>query len=452
MQVVEKRRQTIINFIYFGIIIAVAALAMRYAVGICMPFIIAFLIAAILQKPKNFLVKKTPLKKGLASAICVLLSLVIIALVFSLIGARVFDEIKGFIDYLVQQFKDLETLVDKIEGWFSGVLASLPDFLEKALSESSEKFFSRLRESISGESGDLAQQITSGIAGKFSMSWISTPINGVISTARQLPNVFVAVIITIVSCCFFTSDFQNVMDFIKLQFPEERRKDLTRAKALMKDSLGKMGKAYLLIMFITFIEMSVGLTVLRLIGVFESNYIVLIAAATALIDIVPLLGTGTVIFPWALYCLIMRDFGMAIGLVVIYVVISVIRQVIEPKLVAGQLGLSPLVTITAMYLGLKLFGFIGMFALPILIIMLKLLNDEGIVNLWKSKEKEARIKAAQSAENAENANEADEPSQALSDADSDTAVPDEESKPGEQGKVNASYSDKSKRNKEITGG
>ena len=443
MQVVEKRRQTIINFIYFGIIIAIAVLALRYAMGICMPFIIAFLVAAVLQKPKNFLVRKTPLKKGAASAICVLLALVIIALVVSLIGARVFDEIKGFIDYLVQQFKDLETLIDKVEGWLSGIIASLPEFLEKSLAESSEKLFSKLREAVSGESAELTQQITSGIAGKFNMSWISTPISGVISTARQLPNVFVSVIITIVSCCFLTSDFDSVMGFIKLQFPEKRRNDLTRAKAILKDSLGKMGKAYLLIMFITFIEMGIGLTVLRLIGVFESNYIVLIAAATAIIDIVPLLGTGTVIFPWALYCLIMRDYGMAIGLVVIYVVISVIRQIIEPKLVAGQLGLSPIVTITAMYLGLKLFGFIGMFALPILIIMLKLLNDEGIVNLWKSKAKEEKMKAAQEAENSEAGGNADEAEQ----EPSDNSAAKTEENIGTQGEAKTSLADKLKRKK-----
>lgn len=442
MQVVEKRRQTIINVIYFGMIIAFAAVMLRYAVGICMPFIIAFVFAAILQKPKNFLVRKTPLKKGLASAICVLLALVLIALVFSLIGARVFDEIKGFIDYLVLQFKDLETLVDKVETWFSGVIASLPEFIEKSLAESSERFFTKLRESINGESAELTQQITSGIAGKFNMSWISTPLNGVISTARQLPNVFVAVIITIVSSCFLTSDFQRVMDFIKLQFPEKRRTDLTRAKAILKDSLGKMGKAYLIIMLITFVEMSVGLTVLRLIGVFESNYIVLIGAATAIIDIVPLLGTGTVIFPWALYCLIMKDYGMAIGLVIIYVVISVIRQVIEPKLVAGQLGLSPIVTITAMYLGLKLFGFIGMFALPLTIIVLKLLNDEGIVNLWKSKDKEEKMKAAVNEEGTEN------PPEEATKSDGDTAqVTVEEPKPEQKESGKVSLSDKIKKKK-----
>ena len=430
MQVVEKRRQTIINVIYFGMIIAAAALLMRYAVGICMPFIIAFLFAVVLQKPKNFLVRKTPLKKGLASAVCVLVALVLIALIISLIGVRVLDEIKGFIDYLILQFKDLEALVDKIEGWLSGIIASLPEFLEKSLTESSEKFFTKLREMISGESAELTQQITSGIAGRFNISWISTPINGVISTARQLPSIFVAVIITLVSSCFLTSDFDKVMNFIKLQFPEAKRKDLSRAKAILKDSLGKMGKAYLLIMFITFVEMSIGLTVLRLIGVFESNYIVLIAAATAIIDIVPLLGTGTVIFPWAVYCLIMKDFGMAIGLVVIYVAISVIRQIIEPKLVAGQLGLSPIVTITAMYLGLKLFGFIGMFALPLTIIVLKLLNDEGIVNLWKSKEKEEKQKAAEKAGSEEETKE----ETASSDAIADEAGKDNDSDKSESGK------------------
>ena len=75
---------------------------------------------------------------------------------------------------------------------------------------------------------------------------------------------------------------------------------------------------------------------------------------------------------------------MGIGLLVLYAVVTVIRQIVEPKLVAGQLGLPPFVTLIAMYLGLKIFGVLGVFVLPIIIIMLKLLNDEGIIELWKS--------------------------------------------------------------------
>lgn len=384
MKDVEKRKRTLINVAYFAMIIAIMMLVLRYAVGICLPFMIALVIAALLQKPKNFLVRKTPLKKGAASGICVLLSIVIIISLVVLIGVRVSSEIRGFIDYLMIQFQDLDKVVDNIENWILNLIGSMPEFLRKTLNENVSQLFVQIREYISGESDQLANQITSGIGGSFSLSWITTPINGVISTAKQLPSIFVSVIISLVACCFMTSEFPEIVSFVKMQFPEHRRKDLSRAKVILKSSLGKMAKAYAIIVFITFIEMSVGLTILRLIGVFDSSYIIIIAAATAIVDILPVLGTGTVIIPWALYSFIMGNIGMGIGLLVIYAAISVIRQIIEPKLVAGQLGLSPIVTIAALYFGLKLFGVVGMFALPLLIIMLKLLNDEGIIKLWKS--------------------------------------------------------------------
>ena len=75
---------------------------------------------------------------------------------------------------------------------------------------------------------------------------------------------------------------------------------------------------------------------------------------------------------------------MAIGIMVLYAFITVMRQFIEPKLVAGQLGLPPFITIIGMYIGVKLFGFIGLFAVPLTIIFIKLLNDEGIIHLWKT--------------------------------------------------------------------
>ncbi|MGN0468433.1 MAG: sporulation integral membrane protein YtvI [Acutalibacteraceae bacterium] len=384
MSEVEKRRKTLINIAYFAAILAIAFFIIRYALGVFLPFAIAFVAAAILQKPKNFIVRKTPVKKGLASAICVLLAIVIFVSLIVLIGFRVSEEIKGFIDYIALQLRDIEKVIDNIEAWLMNFISNLPEFLRKTLNENVTELFTKIRETVTGESNELATQITDGLSGKFSFSWITGPISGVISTASKLPSVFVAVIVSIVACCFMTSEFPEIMSFIKLQFPEKRRGDLSRARVLLQDSLGKMAKAYLLIMLITFIEMSVGLTVLRLIKVYDSNYIVIIAAVTAIVDIVPVLGTGTVLIPWAIYSLIIGNFGMGIGLIVIYAAISVIRQIIEPKLVAGQLGLSPIVTITAMYFGLKIFGVLGMFVVPVMVIMLKLLNDEGIVNLWKS--------------------------------------------------------------------
>ena len=112
-----------------------------------------------------------------------------------------------------------------------------------------------------------------------------------------------------------------------------------------------------------------------------SGYVFIISALTAVIDIVPVLGTGTVLIPWALYNFISGNYSLAIGLLVIYACITVIRQVIEPKLVATQLGLPAFLTIVSMFIGSQIFGVIGIFILPITIVMLKLLNDEGIISI-----------------------------------------------------------------------
>ncbi len=395
MQEVEKRRRAIINIVYFALIAAIGFLVVRYALSVCLPFAIAFVFAAILQRPKNFLIKKAHFKNGIAAGLCVLLAIFIVVALVSLVGVRVFDEIKGFAAYISAQLKNLDEVVNNIETWLMNLISSLPEFLSKTLKESASDLFSNIREYMAGENDTLSSSITSSIGSKFQFSWITGPLSGVISTAKQLPNILLSVLISIIACCFITSEFAEIKAFIVCQFPEHRRKDLSRAKHILRSSLGKMGKAYLLIMLVTFIETSIGLTVLKLLGVFSSAYIMLIAAGTAVVDILPVLGTGTVLIPWAAYSLITGNIGLGIGLLVLYGVITVVRQIVEPKLVAGQLGLSPIVTIAALYLGLKVFGVLGMFVTPILVIMLKLLNDEGIISVWKSP---AKVKAGLGAE------------------------------------------------------
>ena len=416
MQEVEKRRAAIINVIYLAMLIALGFLIIRYALGVCFPFLFAFLAAAVLQRPKNFLVRKTFLKDGASSVICVFLLLFLVLALISLIGVRAFTRIQDFINYIALQFQSAEEVIRNIEKWLLALIEKAPEFLRSTLHDNVAELFGKLNDYFSSDPAAVADAATAAgadavqsskstlselLSGNFKLSWVTTPISSLLSTAKQIPSVLIAVVITLVASCFMTTEFPRVMAFFRLQVPERRRNDLDRAKVLLKSSLGKMGKAYALIMLVTFIEMSIGLTVLRLIGVFQSNYIIMIAIVTAIIDIVPVLGTGTVLIPWAAYSLITGSFGMGVGLIVIYIAITVIRQVIEPKLVAGQLGLSPVVTIAALYFGLKLFGVLGMLITPILVIMLKLLNDEGIIHLWRSpararKEAEAAAEAAAS--------------------------------------------------------
>ena len=384
---VERKRKAIINTVYYGMLILGAALAIRFGLGLFLPIILAFIFAALLQRPKNYLVKKTFLKKGSAAVLCVFFGISLVALLISLVGVRVAGEIKGFIDYIIIRLQDIDSLVTAIETAVYSFITRLPDFLEGTLKESTEALFTGIREYLAGQTAEVPEQIGS-LGSLFNLSWITKPLSGVVSTASKVPSFLIAFLVCVITTCFMTADYNVITDFINAQLSEKRREDFKRAKALLKSSLGKMGKAYLLIMLVTFSEMLIGLSVLKLLVIFNSSYIVIISVATAVVDIIPVLGTGTVLIPWAIVCLIMGNYPMAIGLGILYGVITVIRQVVEPKLVAGQLGLPPFVTISAIYIGLKTMGVLGMFIAPVMIIMVKLLNDEGIIHLWKISEKE----------------------------------------------------------------
>lgn len=379
----ERKRKLIIDVVFYAMLLIIGFLFYKYAFGVCFPILFSFFIAVILQRPKNFIIKKTVIKKGFASTLCVFALMLIVAAIIVLIGVRAAEEIRSFINYMIVQFQNVDTVVNTLETFLISVVGKLPEFISETATESISAIFIQIREFLAGTNTELPEQITSSLDG-FDFSWIKTPITGVISTASRIPSILISIVVTIVLSCFMTADYDLIMKFIYCQFPKEKRKDLTRAKQLLKLNLGKMAKAYALIMLVTFTEVFIGLTILKMLGLFHSSYIAVIAVVTCIVDIIPILGTGTIVLPWAVYSLIVGDYGMTIGLLILYAVITVIRQIVEPKLVAGQLGLPPFVTLISMYLGLKFFGVLGVFALPIIAIMLKLLNNEGIITLWKS--------------------------------------------------------------------
>ena len=369
---IEKKRNFIINTVYAVIVLILFYLFFKYAFGTLLPLICAIVVAMALQKPINFICKKTPLKKGFVSTISVLFSFFLILAIIALGIFWLGSELKGFFKYVLVQFEDIPTLISTIKSYLANVLAFLPEQVEST----AIAFINEKLDSFASSSGASSVDISS-----FDFSMLSTPLLGIWNTAKQIPTTLVSIIVAVVACCFMTSDFDSLKNLILGLFRPESRNKLVRAKRLLIPALGKMIKAYALIITITFAELSFGLFLLKLLNIYESNYIFIIAALTAIIDIVPVLGTGTVLIPWALYNFISGNYSLAIGLLVIYACITVIRQVIEPKLVAAQLGLPAFLTIVSMFIGSQIFGVIGIFILPITIVMLKLLNDEGIIEI-----------------------------------------------------------------------
>lgn len=377
----EKKKKFIINIVYTVILVALFYLFFKFAFGTILPILCAVVAAMILQKPVNFICKKTPLKRGLVSALAVLFGFAVVISGLVLLLIWVGSEFKGFFQYVMIQFEDIPALVHKVEGYIANAIGFLPEKLETTVMEFvSEKLASITAPTVTPNDSSMS----------IDLSMLSTPLMGIWNTAKQIPTTLVSIVVAIVACCFMTADFASVKRLVLGFFQPDTRTKIVRAKRLLFPSLGKMAKAYGIIITITFCELSLGLFLLKLMGIYDSGYIFVIAILTAIIDIVPVLGTGTVLIPWAVVSLLNANYPMAIGLIIIYACITVIRQIIEPKLVAAQLGIPAFLTIVSMFIGSQIFGVIGIFILPITIVMLKLLNDEGIIHIFHYTDKEEK--------------------------------------------------------------
>ncbi len=379
MDIVEKYRGRLIKVAYFIMLIGAFYLFMKYAFGLFLPFIIAFIIATMLQKPVDRLSGNKFISRGVASAILSLLLYAIIVALISFVGVWLAGEIKSFVEFLTEKMTSLPEFLATLEDKILNVIKILPDKIETSLAGQIKEWIAML----SNEAPTEVPQNTGGIFDKFDFSILASPLSGIASAAMRVPSFLIGAVITVIATCFLTTDYNRIKNFIKRQLPEERVLAVASGKKILKKSIKNLSKAYLSIMGITFCEMLIGLLVLRLIGVLKTDYIFVIAFITAIVDIFPILGTGTILLPWAAYALITGNYGLAIGIVVIYIVITVLRQFIEPKMVAENLGLPPILTIFGIYIGLKLFGVLGFFIVPLVIIMIKLLNDEGVIHLWK---------------------------------------------------------------------
>ncbi len=385
MNIVEKRKATLINLVFYALIIAVYYFFIKYAAWLIAPFIVAFAVALFLQKPVRIISQKTKINKKVIAAASVFLIVATLAGTVVFAGYRIGVEFKGLWQYLVEKMNNLPDFVQSIESRLVGFLAFLPDSLEKTSVNVIEDFFDKLLLLLVEQKNTFN---TSDTAGSFDLSILSGPLDSLISTAKQIPVFLTATLMSIIACFFLTCDYDNFTNTIKKNISVEHEKSLVRTKRLFGDILGKMFKSYATIILITFCEVAIGLNILKLFGIYKSGYIIAISLIIALVDIFPVLGTGTILWPWAFISFVSGNIGLGIGLLVIYAIISVLRQIIEPKLVSMNIGIHPVFTLMGMYLGAQLFGVLGIFILPITFFLVKALNDEGIIHLWGRKKEQ----------------------------------------------------------------
>ncbi|MBQ3432390.1 MAG: sporulation integral membrane protein YtvI [Clostridia bacterium] len=373
---IEKRKGFLVNALFFVVVAAILYVVLVKALPVVMPFFIAFLIAMILNKPAFRIHKKFPkIKKSTAGRLMFLLIMIILIVIIAFAGVSIASYVKSFAKWLASNFKHIPNYLIGLKAQVLERTAALPDSIRTVVENTLNKYAST--EAI--KSIDVSKILT-GAAG------------GVWSFAKGVPSVLVSTLIAIIATFFMFGAYDDALLFIKAQLPERGRTMLSDIKAAFKDTIGNYALAYGKIILITFGEILVSLLLMKLFKVYKGNYIPLIAAGIAIVDILPVLGTGSVVAPWAVISFIQGNVALGICLLVMWGIISVIRQYIEPKLVGKQIGLNPVLTLLCMFVGLKVFGAIGMFGLPITIIILKALQDTGKIHLWNTPEEAGLVK------------------------------------------------------------
>lgn len=369
---VEHRRAFLINFVFFALIIAIGYVVLKFLFWPLFPFLMAFVLAMAFQRPVHFVERKLKIGRGFPSVVLVLLILTVVLGVLTLLGALLVNQTRALLGSLGERFGSLPQLLESLKATLSSAFAFLPDSIEGTVVQNVNRFLDGL------------------IGGTASFDWsiLAGPLEGAFNAAKQVPGAVLSVVVASVCCVFITIDFPRIRRFAYRQIPPEKREVFSHTKRAVLSSFGKIAKAYLLILCITFLELLAGFKILSAFGLMSDTYIIILALVIAVIDIIPVLGTGTVLIPWALYSLIVGNTWLGVGLVAVYVIITVIRQYIEPKLVSLQLGLPPFLTLIAMFFGLQMFGFIGLFLMPMLVMLVKMLSDNGTIHLWRTERDE----------------------------------------------------------------
>ncbi|MDD3140946.1 MAG: sporulation integral membrane protein YtvI [Lachnospiraceae bacterium] len=316
-----------------------------------MPFVIGWFISYIANPLVKWLERRLKIVRKLGSAIIIILvlGLIVVAGYFGIskLVTESISFINGFPDFYKSLLKDFNQAGDSLQG----ILVLMPQGVQSTL----RSIFANLGTSLGDWISNMSAP-TVAAAGNF---------------AKALPAVLIAVVVTVVSAYFFITDREEVIQWFKKVSPQYVQRRMEMVIQYMKSAVGGYFKAQFKIMAVVFIIVLIGLSILKV------NYVILISLLVALLDFLPIFGTGTAVIPWAIFKVLTGDYKMAAGLIIIYAVTQVVRHLIQPKLVADSIGLNPLVTLVLLYFGYKVGSVGGMIiAIPIGMI---------IINMYKAR-------------------------------------------------------------------
>ena len=354
---------------YIGVCIAVyLALGyafLKYALGIILPFAISFGIVAVSRPLVDKISSHTKMPKSIIS---LLVTGAILALgIYGIILASgvILEQMGSLLAMLTEHLSSEDNYVAKGLTLIEGLLDKFP-FLKSNISDGTS-VYTVVLEMAKNALNELSTGITA-LVGAF---------------VASLPKTVVTAVVILLSLFYFSKDYPKITKTFYEHLPTPIKNHLPRLKKDICFVLLSYLRSYLLLLFITFAEVFSGLLILGVENAFVFSVII------SLVDLLPILGVGTVLVPWSLISLAMGNTKLAIGLVILFAVVYLVRQVIEPKIVSSQMNVHPLIAVFSMYAGLKIAGLGGMIVAPLLAFVTKTVYDG--LKKEKSIEKEEKL-------------------------------------------------------------
>ncbi|MEE1280425.1 MAG: sporulation integral membrane protein YtvI [Oscillospiraceae bacterium] len=347
----EKYKKSYKKLILYVFIVIGAFFTIKYALDIIFPFVFGFFVAALMRWCAKSLVKVTGLNSKTAGTVCLVLCY---ALFFTI----------SF--YIVRQI--VSQTIDLLEN--------IPKFYENVVAPIVSSISQNLK-LLQGKNifGQIISDAIFGFEGKVASFASELPVKAAAWTANlalNIPEIFITFTVTVVSSFFICTDYEKISQFFHSFVSERVKLRIMQIKTSLITSVFKLVKCYITIFLLTYGELFLGLFLLNV------RFPAAVALAIAFADILPFIGTGTVLIPWTVLELVRGKVPLALGLFVLYLIITVVRNIIEPKLIGKNIGIHPLITLAAMYIGLKFGGAALAVILPFVLITAKALNDDGV--------------------------------------------------------------------------
>ena len=333
-----------------------ASLLFRYVLPIFIPFLIAFAVSLPIKPLAAGFSARTKLSRKFCAVLFLILFLVGGLFLVGASARRLLTEVEDLLARLLAEGGDFSEMIQSSVDFFDTVTSKI-GFLKQI--EAGERF-SAMRDAfnttVANLLDDFLRSLTAGL-GNFVGRLISA-----------LPSIFLAGIVGGIAAFYFCMDEGSFEKSFAVWLPRGIRERLPKWKASARQISVRYIRAYLLLWLLTFCELFFGFAILRV------QYAFLLALVVSFVDLLPILGVGTVLIPWGVVLLIQHRYGMAVGILILYVVVMIVRQIAEPKLLAKSLGLSPLLTLFSTYAGWQLLGFWGMLIAPFVMLLIKALT------------------------------------------------------------------------------